>query len=598
MQVKKLFISFLILTLTATVSNANKTKIKYTEYTIQSGDTLSVIAKKHHTTANKVRKENKLGKSELIKVGQQLKIPTDTYFPENTKSDSPKQKKNKASNSSPKAKKIEKGTVEYTISAGDTIFSIAKQHHTTTKEVREKNGMEYNTIIRIGQKIIVPTNTYFPSKTKKSKNQKIAKKGVVDYIIELGDTVFTIAKKHHTTTKEIREMNGMEYGAIIKVGQKLKVPVNTYFPDQVKAEEIAIAKKRKKEGIYEIVSGDTLFSIARKNHVTIKAIMDINNLKYDSIIKIGQLLKIHKNSSYATKTTNKSNKKIAKSKTKKRKKKFVVKKHKIKKGDTLSRIAKDNGTTVKKLRRLNKLSKNAKLKIGQMLALGRVAITIKKEKQQKTYKVKKGDTLSRIAKINNTTVKRLRSINHLKKKSKLRVGIVLAINKKPTKKIIKTTKTKVASKTKHKNRRTSDAMAVINGRGKSSNRSTRNSSRVIRTAKKYLGTRYVWGAVGPNKFDCSGFTQYVLRKSKGIRLPRVSRQQAYYGKYVSRKNLRPADLIFFDTSHRRRGYVNHVGIYIGSNKFIHASSARHRVAITSLNRPFYRARFKWGRRVY
>jgi cell wall-associated NlpC family hydrolase len=88
-----------------------------------------------------------------------------------------------------------------------------------------------------------------------------------------------------------------------------------------------------------------------------------------------------------------------------------------------------------------------------------------------------------------------------------------------------------------------------------------------------------------------------MRKSKGVKLPRVSRKQAYYGKYVTRSQLKPGDLIFFDTSRRRRGYVNHVGIYIGNGKFIHASSARHRVVITSLNSPFYRARFKWGRRV-
>ncbi len=91
--------------------------------------------------------------------------------------------------------------------------------------------------------------------------------------------------------------------------------------------------------------------------------------------------------------------------------------------------------------------------------------------------------------------------------------------------------------------------------------------------------------------------QYVMKKSKGVVIPRVSRRQAYYGKYITRKNLKPGDLIFFDTSKRRRGYVNHVGIYIGNNKFIHASSARHRVIITSLNSPFYRSRFKWGRRI-
>jgi len=114
-------------------------------------------------------------------------------------------------------------------------------------------------------------------------------------------------------------------------------------------------------------------------------------------------------------------------------------------------------------------------------------------------------------------------------------------------------------------------------------------------AKSKLGRRYVWGAVGPGTFDCSGFTSYVYKKT-GINIPRTSRQQSKYGKLVDRKHLRPGDLIFFDTSRARRGYVNHVGMYIGNNQFIHASSAKKRVVITNLKN-FYSQRFKWARRV-
>lgn len=114
-------------------------------------------------------------------------------------------------------------------------------------------------------------------------------------------------------------------------------------------------------------------------------------------------------------------------------------------------------------------------------------------------------------------------------------------------------------------------------------------------AKSKLGKRYVWGAVGPSVFDCSGFTSYIYKK-KGISIPRTSRQQSKYGKLVDRKHLKPGDLIFFDTSHRRTGVINHVGMYIGNNQFIHASSAKKRVVITKLSN-FYSKRFKWARRV-
>ena len=115
-------------------------------------------------------------------------------------------------------------------------------------------------------------------------------------------------------------------------------------------------------------------------------------------------------------------------------------------------------------------------------------------------------------------------------------------------------------------------------------------------AKKKLGRRYVWGATGTkNTFDCSGFTKYVYKKN-GIDIPRTSINQSKYGKYVSRKNLKKGDLIFFDTSKRRKGYVNHVGIYLGNGKFIHASSAKKKVVITSLNKNFYSQRYKGARR--
>ena len=591
---KKLLVSLLIATISTTAIQAKRTKIKMSDYTVQSGDTLFTIARKHHTTTEEVRKSNGFEYGQLIRVGQQLRVPTNTYFPK----ESAKQKK-----LAKKSQKPKKGITDYTIEAGDTLFTIARKHHTTTKELLEANGLERSAMIRIGQVLKVPTNTYFPEDAKKKEVKKIAKnsrkKGKTEYIIEKGDTLFIVARKHHTTIKEVLEANGMERNAMIRIGQVLKVPTNTYFPDEIKKEKTKLSKKEKKEepkGIYEVQSGDTLFSIAKKNHVTLKEIMSLNDIKAGSVIKVGQKLKVSKKSTFIA------------SKGKEKKSKIVLKKYRVKRGDTLGKIARKYKISIKKLRKLNKLSKKSRLKRGALLVVGEKKVT---KKKPSIYRVRKGDTIWLIAKRNHISVKKLRKLNGLKRKSKLRKGMLLALNSKvknkqvrmrlakakaAAKKSTKVKTTKVARKSKKKSsRRRNDALAALSG--KSGKRSSRGSAKVIRTAKRYLGTRYVWGAEGPNRFDCSGFTQYVIRKSKGVKLPRVSRKQAYYGKYVSRGNLRPGDLIFFDTSRRRRGYVNHVGIYIGSNKFIHASSAKHRVVISSLNRPFYNARFKWGRRV-
>lgn len=121
---------------------------------------------------------------------------------------------------------------------------------------------------------------------------------------------------------------------------------------------------------------------------------------------------------------------------------------------------------------------------------------------------------------------------------------------------------------------------------------------IIKEAKKHLGKPYKWGATGPNSFDCSGYTQYVFRQA-GVKLPRVSKEQAKVGEHVNREDLQVGDLVFFDTSGSMNHIITHLGIYIGDNQFIHASSSKtgRYVRITSLDKDFYNTRYVTARRV-
>ncbi|MDQ7093406.1 NlpC/P60 family protein [Desulfosporosinus sp. PR] len=101
---------------------------------------------------------------------------------------------------------------------------------------------------------------------------------------------------------------------------------------------------------------------------------------------------------------------------------------------------------------------------------------------------------------------------------------------------------------------------------------TAKASAIIATAEKYIGAPYQWGGESPTTgFDCSGFVQYVFAQN-GITLPRVSSEQYTTGTSVNFNNLQPGDLIFFSTD--QSGTVDHVGIYIGNNQFINASSSK------------------------
>ena len=93
-------------------------------------------------------------------------------------------------------------------------------------------------------------------------------------------------------------------------------------------------------------------------------------------------------------------------------------------------------------------------------------------------------------------------------------------------------------------------------------------SKILETAYTKLGSPYVWGATGPNSFDCSGFTSYIFRLH-GVNLNRTAKGQYSNGTAVVRNSLQPGDLVMFGPS---VSGINHVGIYIGGGKIVHAAN--------------------------
>ena len=360
------------------------------------------------------------------------------------------------------------------------------------------------------------------------------------HTIKSGDSLYQIALKNHTTVEQLRKANKMKEGEKLKLGRVLTLPA-----------KVKVAKAEKAKPIKKVASSKKTKS---KKKVASK--------------KTTPPQKIVKKS---------SNKKIAsKSNSKKIVKTAAVKpvSHTIKKGDSLYAIAKKHHTTVAALRKANGMKATEKLKLGRVLKMPQdvqskmilVKASVKKQKTtiahtQKTVSNKK--LVASIAKLETISLEKA----EVKKDKKPSLSTILFGAK----------KSKVAK---------SDS-----GIG------TEKCVRITSLAKKKLGKRYVFGATGGrNTFDCSGLTTYVY-KQNGIKLPRRAIAQSKIGTRISKKDLRKGDLVFFDTSRSRRGYVNHVGIYIGNNKFIHASSAKRKVVISSLNEPFYRNRLTGARRL-
>ncbi len=118
------------------------------------------------------------------------------------------------------------------------------------------------------------------------------------------------------------------------------------------------------------------------------------------------------------------------------------------------------------------------------------------------------------------------------------------------------------------------------------------STKILKTAAQYKGVPYVFGGTTPRGFDCSGYVQYVFAKN-GIRLTRTADTQALEGKFVSKKNLKPGDLVFFTTYEPG---ASHVGIYAGNNLFWNATSSRG-IMLSNLTDSYWGPRYYTARRI-
>jgi len=263
-----------------------------------------------------------------------------------------------------------------------------------------------------------------------------------------------------------------------------------------------------------------------------------------------------------------------------------------------------------------------------------LALAVSLPAEAGVYRVKRGDTLSKIAKKFNTTVRTLKRLNHLRS-SKIRVGQRLIV---PTR---RRSHRSASWYRKFKPKKSSETIAFLEKKseqvlsakivGSEINPLTDvvyreaellsqalstplnvrydNWSLSILNNPEYKGalfkllaeifkslknTPYVFGGNNP-KFglDCSSFTMYVYKKL-GIELPRTARAQFNVGVPIRVENLKIGDLVFFRTYAR---YPSHVGIYIGNGKFIHFSSMYHGLAVSSLNSRYFKRRFIGAKRV-
>jgi cell wall-associated NlpC family hydrolase len=118
---------------------------------------------------------------------------------------------------------------------------------------------------------------------------------------------------------------------------------------------------------------------------------------------------------------------------------------------------------------------------------------------------------------------------------------------------------------------------------------------VVVGALNMIGVRYRWGGSTPDSgLDCSGFVRYVFQDTLGLALPRRAEEMSRMGEKVRMADLKPGDLVFFNTMRRT---FSHVGIYIGDNKFVHSPSTGSTIRVDDLDDGYWEKRFTGARRI-
>ena len=158
----------------------------------------------------------------------------------------------------------------------------------------------------------------------------------------------------------------------------------------------------------------------------------------------------------------------------------------------------------------------------------------------------------------------------------------------------KTGQEKYRKKSKSSTKKTAKRKHYPKTKKKTNNRKPVKKGKLEPYIEKYWGVKYKMGATGPYRFDCSGFMLRIFKEAYGIKLPRTSRAQAKLGKYVSKKYLKYGDLVFFNTFGRG---ISHVGVYIGNNKFAHASTSKG-ITISDLDNVYYKKKYVTARRIF
>lgn len=370
-------------------------KGKRSTYTVQPGDTLAVIAMKNGVNWRDVAKWNQIDPEKTLFVGTSLYL----YDA-------------KPQEAETTAKSAAKPDV-YVVQANDSLTGVANQFNLSVKQLAEYNDLSVTDGLFVGQKLQLkePKGNRAAKVEPKAIQASTRRIATKSYTVKRGEYLKLIADRYALSNQELADLTpGLTAGSNLIVGQKINVPAKEITVDEVddskasgKYEKLAAGPSYKTES-YKVQRGDTLSSIATKSKISLAELAELNNLKANSHVQLGQTLKVPAGAS-------------------------VPDQYVVQSGDSLNAIAAKYNLQTSYLADLNGLSRTAGLRAGQRLKLtGEVETTSKvsakntKEETPETYTVKSGDSLGNIANRYHLQLDYLAALNGLSRNSNVRVG--------------------------------------------------------------------------------------------------------------------------------------------------------------------------------
>ncbi len=278
----------------------------------------------------------------------------------------------------------------------------------------------------------------------------------------------------------------------------------------------------------------------------------------------------------------------------------------VKPGDSLYKISKRYGVSINALKAVNHLERES-LKLNQVLLIPASNSRQPRESIKKpsiesssessllsSYVVQKGDTLSGISRKAGLSVEEVKQINQLRT-NKLTAGQTLILSVAKSRAEETEELGDVEDQPENSSEVKEEAKEVAVEPASGGWKSPEERSLFVRVVKTFLGVPYRLGGATLKGIDCSAFVKKIY-EIFNTQLPRTTWEQLRIGKKVEKSDLEEGDLVFFKVP-TRRASNRHVGIYIGNNEFVHASSRNREVRIDSLEAPYFSKRFINGIRV-